>query len=82
MAEVDIPKRVIVVLLVLVILVSFLGTLTLLQLYASSPRAVHEEGDSRATLSINLLSPWTAQSPLRQSDDSSTVSVKINKYQE
>jgi len=79
MVQADIPKRVIVVLLFLVILVSFLGTLAVLQLYANSPRVVGTGGD-QATIGIRLLSPAKTEPPLRQSDDTSTVSVRINKY--
>jgi hypothetical protein len=80
MAEVDIPKRVVVVLLFLVILVSFLGTLTVLQLYATSPR-LDTADTTKGTIGIRLLSPWKDAAPIPQSDDSSTVSVKINKYE-
>jgi hypothetical protein len=79
MTEVDIPKRVILVLLALVILVSFLGTLAVLQMYATSPRIIGSE-EGQATIGIRLLLPLKAEPPLKLSQDSSTVSVKINKY--
>ncbi len=80
MAEVDIPKRVIVVLLVMVILVSFLGTLTVLQLYATSPRS-YDSDSSRGTITLGLLPPWQAEPPIKQADDSATVSIRINNYE-
>jgi len=80
MTQVDIPKRVVILLLFLVILVSFLGTLTVLQLYATSPRPMDTD-ETRGNIMIGLLPPWKAEPPLRQSDDSSTVSIRINKYE-
>jgi hypothetical protein len=80
MAEADIPKRVVIVLLFLVILVSFLGTLAILQLYATSPRPSQEE-QTKGTIGVWLLPPWQAEPPLKLSQDSSTVSVRIYKYE-
>jgi hypothetical protein len=76
MTEVDIPKRVVVVLLFLVILVSFLGTLTVLQMYATYPRGGDVDA-SRATVGLGLLPPWKVAEPNRTSDDSATVSIGI-----
>lgn len=80
MTEVDIPKRVVVVLLLLVILVSFLGTLTVLQLYATSS-GPYDADSSKGTITLGLLPSQGAEPTHQQSDDSATISIKINKYE-
>ena len=80
MTEVDVPKRVVIVLLFLVILVSFLGALTVLQLYATSPGG-YQEGMNRATIKLGLLSPDRGASAQSLDDDSATVSIRINNYE-
>jgi hypothetical protein len=79
MIKADISKQVILVLLFLVILVSFLGTLVVLQMYATSPRPSQEE-QTKGTIGVWLLPPVKAEPPLKLSQDSSTVSIRINKY--
>jgi hypothetical protein len=80
MSEVDIPKRVVVVLLFLVILVSFLGTLTVLQLYATAPREISTSG-SQGVIGIRLLPQPVRAESSRHTGDSATIAVKINKYE-
>lgn len=79
MTEKDIPQRVVVVLLFLVILISFLGTLTVLQLYATAPRSADNDL-TKATVSVGLLGAWKPAEVPAASDDSALVSIKINKY--
>jgi hypothetical protein len=81
MVEVDVPKRVVIVLLVLTILVSFMGTLIFLQYYVSPPSAAPVSGD-QATIGMKLLAPVKAEqhSALPSSADDSSVSVTINEY--
>ncbi len=78
MTEVDIPKRVVVVLLFLVILISFLGTLTVLQLYATAPRPVNDDQDV-ATIRLGILPSVGGTRYSNQADDTATISLKINK---
>jgi hypothetical protein len=84
MAETDVPKRVVIVLLIMTILISFMGTLTFLQYYINSPSASsalpsHED---QATVGLKLLTPFKAQQvpTLPASADDASVSVKINPY--
>jgi|APIni6443716594_1056825.scaffolds.fasta_scaffold1548348_1 hypothetical protein len=81
MAETDVPKRVVIVLLVLTILISFMGTLTFLQYYMSSPPQ-GPASDDEATIGLNVLTPFRAQNVpvLPSSADDSSVSVTINQY--
>jgi hypothetical protein len=84
MVETDVPKRVVIVLLVLTILISFMGTLTFLQYYISSPSAspALSSHEDQAAVGLKLLTPWKAQQiqVLPKSADDAGVSVKINQY--
>ena len=73
MVEQDIPKRVVIVLLVLTIIVSFLGTLTFIEMYNSMPK---EQGAAQGTVRLNIQSP--ASGP-QETDSVGTVSLTIKK---
>jgi hypothetical protein len=79
MTEVDIPKRVVVVLMFLVILVSFLGALTVLQLFATSPGG-YQEGMDKAALKPGQLPQVGKGLAPSAADDSATVSIRIQNY--
>ena len=81
MAELDIPKRVVVVLLFLTILVSFIGTLAFLQFYTSMPKP-QGQSSGVASAEISILPDFGASlvKAGSTSDDQASVSVKIIKY--
>jgi hypothetical protein len=78
MKEADVPKRVVVVLMFLVILVSFLGALTVLQLFATSPRAAGT-AEGPAEVRIHLMAQ-PIKTEHSNEEDSATVSIKIQNY--
>ena len=80
MTKVDVPKRVVIVLLVLTILISFMGTLVFLQYLINSPSAVPAPSGSQATVGLRLLAPVKAIPVLASSADDASVSVTVNKY--
>jgi len=81
MVEADIPKRVVVVLLILTIVVSFLGTLTFLEVYNSLSGA--KGGAAQGTVSLTILEPNTP-APVGQeqsTDSAGKVSITIKKQE-
>ena len=82
MAEVDISKRVMIVILIILIVVSFLGTLTFFEVYNSLSSRT-KEGVSQGTVSLTILDPNTpAPVVQKQSADSAgKVSLTIKKQE-
>ena len=79
MTETDVPKRVVIVLLILTILVSFMGTLVFLQYFVNSPSASLAPSQGQATIGVRLLAPVKAIPVLASSADDASVSVTVNK---
>ncbi len=80
MATQDIPKRVVIVLLVLTIIVSFLGTLTFIEVY----RSLSTEGNggvAQGTVSLTVLDPNNPTGQPANMDSAGVVSINIVKQE-